>query len=637
LDIIRKAFWPAAVAIGFLVFLAAFVPGGSVQKAQAFPGDICAIEGPRVIGVGQTVLYRVRVEDPDELNLVVVDIDDLTGDSDITSVASFDDEYEIINPTNTIGNLDVVEPSFWDQDFLDSLEAMFGNFTIAGNVCGVGAGGGIAAEIRRIVDDAILAGEVCAAPGTAAPSECATDNNVPGLPDIDCPSQSTCTIANATVTAIVNALVAGMAAGLDCDELALEAQKAAIDSGAHVTVGNQVFDWVIDVCVDGMIFGDEFREDGIGFFDVTCNTAGTFEISVFDSLEQDNALSITVTCLGPGALTITPASIEIVPAAGNISSALIRVAAPPGAEVQFTTDRCAIETAAVATAANLATIQALYTAFAAGNLSVTAPAIQASTAVTGAVDSTPLVDIAVAFDTSSATTASSQAAAILMCSGNFSPGVANITAIIAQTGVDTIVTGTVTVVGPPVAPVVVTPALSNVICGESVPVTVTVKDAAGQPVSDHTRVEVVTNFGGVLGGTGAVAGQAGLVSPLSSTVAETFNGVATLSLVTSQTQTGTYTLVVATGGGGSVAGLSLGGVFSTPTVTGTATVSCSAAAAAGPAATVTAPRTGTGITPPNTGDAGLANASGAGLSLFVIAGLAALALTGFAGLKLVRR
>ena len=61
------------------------------------------------------------------------------------------------------------------------------------------------------------------------------------------------------------------------------------------------------------------------------------------------------------------------------------------------------------------------------------------------------------------------------------------------------------------------------------------------------------------------------------------------------------------------------------------------AAAAQPAA-VTAPRTGTGIvTPPNTGDAGLASSSSSSWTLFAIGGLAAFALAGLASLRFARR
>jgi len=64
------------------------------------------------------------------------------------------------------------------------------------------------------------------------------------------------------------------------------------------------------------------------------------------------------------------------------------------------------------------------------------------------------------------------------------------------------------------------------------------------------------------------------------------------------------------------------------------TVECTVAvAAAAPAAT--APRTGQGITPPSTGDAGLASSNSSSMTLIAIAGAVALIATGFA-LKVVR-
>ena len=81
---------------------------------------------------------------------------------------------------------------------------------------------------------------------------------------------------------------------------------------------------------------------------------------------------------------------------------------------------------------------------------------------------------------------------------------------------DIVLTVKVTVVGPP-ASIVVAASPTSVRCGEKSTITATVKDAIGQNVSEHTRVEAVTNSGGTLAGTGAVANQAGLVSPISST------------------------------------------------------------------------------------------------------------------------
>jgi hypothetical protein len=90
-----------------------------------------------------------------------------------------------------------------------------------------------------------------------------------------------------------------------------------------------------------------------------------------------------------------------------------------------------------------------------------------------------------------------------------------------------------------------------VVCGEKAQISVTIKDAAGQPVSDHTLVEFVTNYGGVIAGAETVlaGGQLGSqVAPMSSGTAETFNGVATAYLLTSTEHVGPYEVVASTGG-----------------------------------------------------------------------------------------
>jgi hypothetical protein len=222
------------------------------------------------------------------------------------------------------------------------------------------------------------------------------------------------------------------------------------------------------------------------------------------------------------------------------------------------------------------------------------------------------------------------------------PGVSNVMAIANNDAdsTDVVLKVAVTVVGPPAGPIVVAADATSVTCGDRVTITVTVHDSKGQNVSDHTLVEAVSTLGGILGGTGAVAGNYGFVVPVSSTLAETFNGVATFFLLTSQTQVGTYDVTVSTGGGGAVSDQVLGGLFSTPVQTGHVSVTCTApvvAAAAAP--TVTAPKTGTGgVTPPNTGDAGLAaTSSSSSWTLFVIAGVVAFAAAGVASLKFARK
>ena len=126
--------------------------------------------------------------------------------------------------------------------------------------------------------------------------------------------------------------------------------------------------------------------------------------------------------------------------------------------------------------------------------------------------------------------------------------------------------------------------------------------------SDHTLVEAVTNYGGVLGGTGAVSSGAGPVVPLSSTVAETFDGEATFFLLTSDTQVGPYEVVIVAGEQGSPnTGLGIG------LPRGLVKVSCSVS----PAPVIPTQSTGPAgtsppsidISPPSTGDAGLAEGS----------------------------
>jgi hypothetical protein len=209
-----------------------------------------------------------------------------------------------------------------------------------------------------------------------------------------------------------------------------------------------------------------------------------------------------------------------------------------------------------------------------------------------------------------------------------------------------VLTATITVVGPP-ASITVAAAPTSLNCGEKATITVTVKDSAGQNVSDRTRVELVTNFGGVIGGTTATLGPVsvagGNVYPVSSSSAETFNGVATAYLLTSTDHVGPYEVVAAAGGSVMASNGALAPWYSIGATTATnatpnasayfpwynqgllsyspssapvnaqATVTCSVpgAPAAAAAPVVTAPRTGQGpadafaIRPPNTGDAGL--------------------------------
>jgi hypothetical protein len=208
-----------------------------------------------------------------------------------------------------------------------------------------------------------------------------------------------------------------------------------------------------------------------------------------------------------------------------------------------------------------------------------------------------------------------------------------------------VLTATVAVVGPP-ASIKVAASPTSVQCGEKSTITATVTDSVGQNVSDHTRVELVSNFGATIGGTGATLGFPGTgpVNPISSSAAETFSGVATAFLLTSTEHVGPYEVVVASGGstGGVPSIFQPGvvgqvGIFSTAPVSAQVTVICALPGIAAPlaAAPIASPRLGEGIRPPNTGDAGLADSNGSS-TLFIVGGLM-FALAGVATLKFARR
>jgi hypothetical protein len=151
----------------------------------------------------------------------------------------------------------------------------------------------------------------------------------------------------------------------------------------------------------------------------------------------------------------------------------------------------------------------------------------------------------------------------------------------------------ITVVGPAAAmTLTVTVPMDNMVCGSVRQIDITdVVDTNGETVANGTEVIVSTNFGGVLTGT-----TTGRFAP-SSTIVSTTGGAASLYLITSDTQVGDYAVVASAGSG--VAHL---------------TVGCGSMEAAD--ADADAPS----ITPPNTGDAGLAETSGSSWMLLAIAG-----------------
>jgi len=716
LKFVRKALLPGVIAAGFLGFLGAL---GSTPTVSAAPGDVCLIEGPTLISEGETADYTAYVEGgvftlADILNEIGgeqrildielteatldVNLDDQGGDSDITSVDTDGDGV----------TEDTAETDHVNAEAFDAGE----------NVCGATDEESIDALADDIFDyliDGVELGEICSvdsietdddgdatdcqtpSPGDADGTDAQYSNGFDD-DDIDCGyvafTADECVVSSAMLRAVARAMAEDVISGneltiCDTDEVA---EEAALENDATEFVAFQIQDYVEDTCFDlGIING---VDDLFAMVDVTCDAAGTFdlsfapefrlEITLDDGIEiverAGEAMSIEVRCgsdVDHATIEARPTTVEINPSIANVAHSLVWVTlfdedddnALAGDEVMFVTDRCAIESSTVDTEEEF---EAAESVFRANNPLVpsTAAAVESSVYATTGPDgaSRQQEEVNSFVVTGSAATNFAErtvAAVILHCDPVHAPGVtpgdAKITAFIEvgdddqdegdidddlSNNDDIAVSTTVKVVGPPAANgVTVTAAPSTLACGEKATITVDVKDSIGQPVSDHTFVEAVTNAGGVLAGTGAVAGQAGLVSPISSTVAETFGGKATFYLLTSTAHVGKYEVVVTTGGGGGVTGQLasggnttnlLGGLFTTAPISVQVTVECTVPSAA-PAPNTQGPTTGQGITPPSTGDAGLVSSTGSSNWIIgaAVAAVAAIVVAGFA-LKPVR-
>jgi hypothetical protein len=697
LSLIRKVIWPAALAMGFLVFLGAIGQGG-VKSVSAAAGDLCRIDGPYIQGihgealglsenktmhVGQRALLLARTENnTNRVQDYDVDLDDEIGDSDIVVITEPDTPWQldeepgtdqvdanaVIQLTNAAfidGDVDdpsqLTEEFGWRdnddgdgglnpdiEDIFDDFEEDFG-YEFMGDVCfGTRSGSGkfFNSSVLSLIEDCI--------DFSSGPEEFCDEDAWESLTDDDDGD-------SISVKEIAQLIVDELNGGENsCDDIAYIVGQEII--GLSNDDEDAIQDDIWDICAGEASIQEGRRETDTAVLDswwddfspivVECIRPGIFEVTFTEDDDPDQFLTIEITCLGDAAsestISVRPNRVEIIPALGNVSHSLVTVTlldedgepAGTGFEVDFSTNICSIETGGVN---DMAKFDAADTIFRAYNTSVsaTAQAVEDSAAAKAAVDSTRQADTVTAFDNDGDTVA----AAILGCgpwdTGTAAtPGTATITARIeVLDGQDVILTATVTVVGPP-ADLRVTASPSTLRCGEKATITATVKDSIGQNVSEHTRVEAVTNAGGVLGGTGAVAGQAGPVVPVASTVAETFDGVATFYLLTSDQHVGPYEVVVTTGGSGSVTD-ALGGVFSTRPQVAQQTVTCTLPTPApAPQPTISAPRTGTGtaITPPSTGDAGLLSESSSSTSWTLLAAIAVVAsLVGVAGLKLVRR
>lgn len=641
MKLFRRLFWPSASAFVFLLVLAIAKP--ETTSALPLTGFVCSIEGPRVIYPDETVLYAIRVGNDTEDDLagrdpfgfdheLAVIIDNVSGSTKITGVVQEDDgdsdipdglsrdEYTEVGGTNYLSSVDVESPLFVEQGLLDFLEQKHG-YHLAGNPCGEGAMSILERCMWQFKSPPHQKETECEEFGnTSDPDERqawadAVDELMAEGPFDQCihieGDKPVVTLTKDTIPIV----------GQDALKLAGYTNK----EGLH-----EVLEFAVQYC-DFAPFPSIL--DGVGFIEVTCEKAGRFEITIRDQ-SKSHVTTFAAVCQAPpsdkSVIAVAPNVVEMIPALGNVSHAFVLVTLldkdgitpESGYEVDFTTDRCSIETAGVDTVEELVSTSQIFAAFSAF-APATSAAIEASPGVQELVDSKRKEDTVKSVSLGG----TSRAAAILGCNPkdapDTTPGIAKITAVIeVRGGRDVVLTTEVRVVGPP-AVIEVSAAPATVRCGEKIEVKAKVGDAIGQFVSNQTVLEAVTNLGGILGGTGAVAGNAGPSVPISSTVAETFDGIATFYLLTSEMNAGPYEIVIAAGT--NIAGKN-GPYYSTPVtvqvqvacVPGSALQTVAAAApvaapvAAAPASAppppppLTAPRTGFGtITPPNTGDGGL--------------------------------
>lgn len=585
---------------------------------------------------GDTVLYSWRIEDntedvfdPGLEDRFYADINDEYGKSRIVSTLrdvldpgelvwkfADDADFEDIGQTKEVDEIAIINPNDIDESLLNFLKGEF-DFEMESNPCGPG--------VELIVDYCIDNGE------------CTTFDNAE-----EDEIQAWIDAMNDALNLDFAGLVSDSDPGPYCEYLESEfGRPAFLDAGGAVAEANDIDQWWFETCDLAFPLNPALAEvgpllDDLGLFAVHCYEPGEFKVVIGDRSENDT-VRFNVSCFDdPDVVDIlaTPGRVESVPAKGSTAHSLIQVfitteddgPVPTDTEVQFIAERCAIETEGVNSLEERD--EAIENDAGPSGLPFSADEWE-EFANEEEPDDKPLYDVYELEDTGDPGVLQidvdedddglpdrSEALAIFHAdlgsehSGKCAPGPVEITvAVEVEDDPDIVVSFTLTVVGPPAA-VAVAADQASVRCGELVRLNAVIKDAAGQDVSDHTLAEVITNYGGVLGGTGAVAGQQGVTTPLSSTVTETFDGVATFYLLTSNQHTGPYEVLVLSGGGGSVADQRLGGLFSTPVQTGRAVVSCAGPAAVAPAApaappSITAPSTGQGIRPPNTGDAGL--------------------------------
>jgi hypothetical protein len=289
-SLVRKTFWPGAIAIGFLVFLGA-IGYGPRSSAQVFTdngpylGDLCAIYGPEVItegGPGPLYIGNAH-EDGDEPSALFigvihgedddvsfgVDIDNLSGNTNITSVYDEDDdEYEVISPVNTVVGIDPVEAGEmgevedeWDVDlgdFVCDLEAIDEEDLADDLDVDIKAKINNGENVLNCVSTGGQFNNIFSIP-TTGPTACPYDpgEDSASTVDIDCPDATPtdppfCSIDGSIIDAVVAALVDEISDGsFSCSPLALAAKNAALNAGATVAIAEQFVDAIYIQCFYG--------------------------------------------------------------------------------------------------------------------------------------------------------------------------------------------------------------------------------------------------------------------------------------------------------------------------------------------------------------------------------------------------
>jgi hypothetical protein len=364
--------------------------------------------------------------------------------------------------------------------------------------------------------------------------------------------------------------------------------------------------------------------DGWGFVDFECTEFGTFYIVIdpeglaYTNLNPSedgwpenawdysalSSLSIKFVCGGvadSATISASPTTVETDPVGTSKDTSKITVTVEDqdglrldGALVTFTTDNC--------------TFKGIdgYISPAAGGTTVETTSDTEGTSDDNFVTDNPLQSYA------------GTAEVNLDCSKG-SAGVAHVKAVVERPGSDIVLDTEVTVVGPASATgLTLTLTPDDLECGETILATANAVDSLGAAVSNGTKIHFTTDTSsGIVGGSeGAQGGVA------------TAGGEASVLIATDPSNPGVHTVIAYT----------TKGVDGDIIAQTSATYTCDAAVA--PAApTVAPPATGTGtgsITPPNTGDAGLAAGSTSNASLFVIVGAVAFVLAGLASVRFAR-